>query len=304
MVRRMDLSQPGSLPVLGTNSGQILVTFYQVLTCQRFPLTPLQGAANPLSAQHARRPTATPQHGMAQHMGLCSRQHPLQSIPLQLSPCSWHSHGSQRSCWLSQRDARAPVCGRRVLEASRWEPCSGGLCSMARTGRLGPGGSEQRDTLRGAGCGTGAGNGQSRKDWEEVAKSLAQSREMAGHRAAALALMPSSGLQRGCTSYRKPSFPGGTCRAPELPAGGAGRLQMHRGCAQTGASMGWLHSSSAGTLVVGRRGWAGAAHGCWARGSLLPVLWGSSCSCPTAWFSPPIHVALAPPQHLQLHPTL
>lgn len=34
---------------------QILVTFYQEWMCHRFPLTPLQGAANLLTAQHTHR---------------------------------------------------------------------------------------------------------------------------------------------------------------------------------------------------------------------------------------------------------
>lgn len=43
--------------MLGTSSEQILVTFYQERMCQRFPLTPLQGAAKLLTAQHSHRLT-------------------------------------------------------------------------------------------------------------------------------------------------------------------------------------------------------------------------------------------------------
>lgn len=43
--------------MLGTSSGQILVTFYQERMCQRFPLTPLQGVAKLLTAQHSHRLT-------------------------------------------------------------------------------------------------------------------------------------------------------------------------------------------------------------------------------------------------------
>lgn len=96
-----DRSEPArnSLPVLGTGSRQILVTFYQVLTCQRFSLTPLQGVANLLSAQHARSPMATPQHGIAQlSRALLKAASPSEHPPPQLSPCSWHSYGSQRTC--------------------------------------------------------------------------------------------------------------------------------------------------------------------------------------------------------------
>lgn len=41
--------------MLETSSGQILVTFYQERIWQRFPLTPLQGVANLLTAQHTHR---------------------------------------------------------------------------------------------------------------------------------------------------------------------------------------------------------------------------------------------------------
>lgn len=177
---------------MGIGSEQILVTFYQVLMCQRFPLTRLQGAVNPMCPQARGHPT----------MGLCSRQRPLQSFPLQLSPCFWHSHGLQRSYRLSQRDAQAPVCGRRVSEASQREPCGGKMCSMDWAGWLGPGGSEQWDTLRGARCGTGAGNGQCRKDGAGIDQKPGTEQGDGGrwrHRAAALSLMSSHGLQRGCT---------------------------------------------------------------------------------------------------------
>lgn len=75
--------------MLGTGSRQILVTFYQVPTCQRFPLTPMQGAANLLSAQHAHSPMATPQHGMAQHSGALLKtaspsEHPPSAQPMLL----------------------------------------------------------------------------------------------------------------------------------------------------------------------------------------------------------------------------
>lgn len=50
-----------------------------------------------------------------------------------------------------------------------------------------------------------------------------------GHRAVALPVMSSHQLQRGCASYRMPSFPGCTHRAPELPAAECGRGQMHPG---------------------------------------------------------------------------
>lgn len=41
--------------MLGTSSGQILMTFYQERMCQRFSLTPLQGVAKLLRVQHAYR---------------------------------------------------------------------------------------------------------------------------------------------------------------------------------------------------------------------------------------------------------
>lgn len=84
--------------MLGTGSRQILVTFYQVPTCQRFSLTPLQGVANLLSSWHTCSPTATPQHGMAQLSGaLLKAASPSEHAP-QLSPCSQNSYGSQRIC--------------------------------------------------------------------------------------------------------------------------------------------------------------------------------------------------------------
>lgn len=137
--------------------------------------TLLQGVANPLSVQRAHRPT---QHGMVQHSGALLEAASSSEHPTQLSPCSWDSHETPRSCWLLWRDAQAPVCGRQVGDIPCWEPCSRGLCSTAPAGCLGPGGNEQWEALGRAGCGTGAGNGQPRKDWEELAKSLSQSTEI------------------------------------------------------------------------------------------------------------------------------
>lgn len=89
--------------MLGTGSRQILVTFYQVPTCQRFSLTPLQGVANLLSAQRTHSPMATPQHGSA---GLCSRQHPHQSI----LPISAQAPGRAMGC------GGAAECHRGMLK--------------------------------------------------------------------------------------------------------------------------------------------------------------------------------------------
>ena len=119
------------------------------------------------------------------------------------------------------------------------------------------------------------------------------------HRAAALALMPSHGLQGGCTSYRKPSFPGGTCRAPELPDGRAERVQTQPDMdklVQHGVASQQQCWDTRGEQARARLGQP-----------MGPGPTETSCQChgaAPAWFSPPIHVALAPPQHLQLHRTL
>lgn len=95
--------------MLGTGSRQILVTFYQVPTCQRFSFTPLQGVANLLSAQHARSLTAIARRGTAQWgfaQGSISIRAPPAAQPMLLaqlwvmeellsptegcsSPCAW-----------------------------------------------------------------------------------------------------------------------------------------------------------------------------------------------------------------------
>lgn len=68
--------------MLGTGSRQILVTFYQMPTCQRFPLTLLQGVAKPAVSpeclQVRGHPTA--QHGTAQ-WGFGQGSIPFKSSP-------------------------------------------------------------------------------------------------------------------------------------------------------------------------------------------------------------------------------
>lgn len=78
------------MPALGTGSRQILVTFYQVLTCRRFSFTPLQGAADLLPAPP-----------LAQHSGVLLEASPSEHPP-QLSPGSraqTGAAGSRRRMW-------------------------------------------------------------------------------------------------------------------------------------------------------------------------------------------------------------
>lgn len=114
------------MSALGTGSRQILVTFYQVLTCRWFSFTPLQGAADLLQAAL--------RHGAA---GCCSRQHPHQSIP---RSSAW-AHGLRR-----ELRALAEGCWGLHVWHEGW-----------RGARLG---NEQRETPK------GAGHGQPRKGWE------------------------------------------------------------------------------------------------------------------------------------------